>query len=203
MSLIKIRSALESQLMTIAGMVPITSSSIAASTVITTPTPHGLTSGMPIYIVGHTGSTPNINGGRIVTVLSANTFSIPVTVTTGGTGGGFTLTAWENVPFNQPAPFIPYQQVYLLPAQPDDIGFCDTYREKGIFQISLRYPLLNGPVLSATRAELIRTAFKRKTTLIKDNIKVIIENTPTIEQSRPDIDHFLTVIRCIYYAHIQ
>lgn len=202
MSILKVRSALEARLMTIAGMVNISSSSIAASTVITTPTPHGLMTGMDIYISGHTGSTPTINGARIVTVLSANTFSIPVTVTVAGTGGAFTLTSFENRPFTPPSPFIPYQQAYLLPAQPDDLGFSDKYREKGIFQITLRYPLINGPVLSATRAELIRTSFKRKTTLTKDNVTVIIQNTPTIEQSRPDGDRFVTVIRCVYYANI-
>jgi hypothetical protein len=71
-------------------VVPITSSSVANPSVITTPVPHGLTSGQTILIAGHSGSSPTINGERTVTVVTATTFTIPVNVTVGGTGGTFT-----------------------------------------------------------------------------------------------------------------
>jgi hypothetical protein len=69
--------------------VAVTSSSVASPSVITTAT-HGLVSGQSVTIAGHTGSTPDINGTHIVTVINATTFSIPVNVTVGGTGGTVT-----------------------------------------------------------------------------------------------------------------
>lgn len=75
----------------------ITSSSVANPSVITTPTPHGLNSGESITIAGHAGSTPAINGVQIVTVITPNTFSIPVNVTVGGAGGTFVGTGLTDI----------------------------------------------------------------------------------------------------------
>ena len=71
--------------------VPITSSSVANPSVITTPVPHGLTTGDSVLISGHSGSTPSINAEHDVTVVTATTFTIPVNVTVGGTGGTFVV----------------------------------------------------------------------------------------------------------------
>jgi hypothetical protein len=62
----------------------IQANSSAAATVITTTASHGLTTGTNITIKGSTAS-PSLNGSYAVTVLTANTFSIPVNTT----GGGF------------------------------------------------------------------------------------------------------------------
>lgn len=67
--------------------VTITSSSVADPTLITTAASHLLVTGDVITIAGHTGATPDINGAWVATVLSATTFTIPVSVTVGGTGG--------------------------------------------------------------------------------------------------------------------
>lgn len=77
-------------------VIPITSSSVANPSVITTPVPHGLTTGQKILISGHAGSTPAINGQQTVTVTGPNTFTIPVNVTVGGTGGSFVLANTVN-----------------------------------------------------------------------------------------------------------
>ena len=70
--------------------VPITSNSAANPSVVTTPVPHKLTTGDRVLISGVAGSNADINGERVVTVLSATTFSVPVNATTsGGTGGQF------------------------------------------------------------------------------------------------------------------
>jgi len=76
--------------------IPITSSSVANPTTITTPVPHGLATGDIILIAGHSGSTPTINGERTVTVVTTTTFTIPVNVTVGGTGGTFTRGKTNN-----------------------------------------------------------------------------------------------------------
>jgi len=67
----------------------ITSSSAATSSVITTATPHGhaIGSTFQVTISEHTGSTPAINSSYAATATGASTFTIPVTVSVGGTGG--------------------------------------------------------------------------------------------------------------------
>jgi len=74
----------------------ITSSSIAASSVITA-TGHGLLTGDTATIAGHTGSTPAINGVYAITKIDADTFSIPIAVTVGGTGGTATKAAGSSL----------------------------------------------------------------------------------------------------------
>lgn len=68
----------------------ITSNTAATETVITDAT-HGLISGRMIRIV-NSNCVPSIDGEYEVTVLSADTFSIPVAVTTAGTAG-----TWETL----------------------------------------------------------------------------------------------------------
>lgn len=65
----------------------ITSNSVAAATVVTAPG-HGLETGNTIVVSG-SNSTPTIDGSRVVTRLTADTFSIPVTVTVAGTSGAW------------------------------------------------------------------------------------------------------------------
>lgn len=73
-------------------ILPITSISAANPTVITTAINHGLTTGEMVTITG-SNSAPSINGLQTVTVLSSNTFSIPVNVTTAGTLGSVSTYA--------------------------------------------------------------------------------------------------------------
>jgi len=70
-----------------ASTVVVSTSSVANPSVIATATPHGLDSGDTVTIAGHAGSTPSINGDHVATVLTPTTFTIPVNVTVGGTGG--------------------------------------------------------------------------------------------------------------------
>lgn len=65
----------------------VTSSSVANPSIIVTATPHGFANGQIVLIAGHSGSTPDINDEHVATVISPTTFSIPVNVTVGGTGG--------------------------------------------------------------------------------------------------------------------
>jgi hypothetical protein len=67
-------------------VVAITSSSIANPSSILTAA-HKFVTGDTVMIAGHTGSTPAIDGARVVTVVDGTHFTIPVNVTGGGTGG--------------------------------------------------------------------------------------------------------------------
>lgn len=73
----------------------IVSNSVANPTVITTESPHRLTTGETVLIFGVTGSTPDINGERVATVISPTTFSVPVNVTIAGVGGRVTWIPQE------------------------------------------------------------------------------------------------------------
>lgn len=77
-------------------VIPITSNTLANPTVVTTTVPHGLTSGQVILISGVATSDPTINGEQTVTVTSPTTFTVPVNVTTGGTGGSFVKCSTVN-----------------------------------------------------------------------------------------------------------
>lgn len=65
----------------------VVSSSVASPSVIVTTEPHGFASNDKVLIAGHAGSTPDINGEHVATVLSTTSFSIPVNVTVAGAGG--------------------------------------------------------------------------------------------------------------------
>lgn len=63
----------------------ITSASVAASSVITCPG-HGLETGDTI-VIAHSGTTPTLDGSRVVTRVDDDSFTVPVTVTVAGTAG--------------------------------------------------------------------------------------------------------------------
>lgn len=75
----------------IAPPVAVTSSSIANPSVITTAT-NRFVSADTVTLAGHAGSTPDINGDRVATVTGGTTFTIPVNVSGGGTGGTAVLS---------------------------------------------------------------------------------------------------------------
>lgn len=77
-------------------VIPITSNSVAAASVVTCPVPHGLSNGQVVVISGVASSDPTINGERVITYIDALTFSVPVNVTTPGTGGTFTQGSTKN-----------------------------------------------------------------------------------------------------------
>lgn len=72
--------------------VAIGASSIAAATVLDTLVPHGLATGDTVAIAGHIGSTPPVDGTRVVSVIDPTHVSVPVAVTVAGAGGTLTRT---------------------------------------------------------------------------------------------------------------
>jgi hypothetical protein len=65
----------------------ISTSSVANPTVITCSANHPFANGDSVIISGHTGSTPAIDGVYTISNVAATTFTIPVNVSVGGSGG--------------------------------------------------------------------------------------------------------------------
>jgi hypothetical protein len=67
----------------------ITSASVANPTNLLCPAKHRLISGQTVRIAGVTGSTPAVDGDRVVTVIDERNFTVPLNVTVAGAGGSF------------------------------------------------------------------------------------------------------------------
>lgn len=110
--------------------------------------------------------------------------------------------AWQNVGYT-PVTGTPYQACFLLPATPSNPTVGDGfYREQGIFQISLFYPLLAGPGTAEARAQLIRTTFKRGTAMTSGSVSVLVDTTPEIGQGRADDDRWHIPVKIRWSAGI-
>lgn len=111
-------------------------------------------------------------------------------------------TAPENVNYT-PTSGTPFQRINLLRANPENPTIGTThYRELGVFQVSLHYPMNAGPSPAETRAELVRTHFKRGTTLTSGGITVTIDGTPTIASGFVDGDRWVVPVSIPYWANI-
>jgi hypothetical protein len=111
-------------------------------------------------------------------------------------------TEWQNVPFT-PVTGTAYQKAYLLPATPENPTLGDGfYREYGIFQVSLFYPIQTGSAAAEARAQLIRTAFKRGTVMTSGSVKVLVDRTPEIGQGRRDEDRWHVPVKIRWSAGI-
>ena len=79
-------------------------------------------------------------------------------------------TDWENVK-HTPVQGVPYQQVFILFATPDNNEYNGAhYRELGYMQINLMYPPDVGRSAIDARAVLLRATFARGNTFSKDGI---------------------------------
>jgi hypothetical protein len=112
-------------------------------------------------------------------------------------------TAWENVLFN-PTTGVPYQQVNLLAADPNNPSMGDKFRQEvGIFQITLKYTMQTGPGAADARAELLRSIFHRGATFTADGITVTIDRTPTVSMASQDGDRWSLPVKIRWYANIS
>lgn len=111
-------------------------------------------------------------------------------------------TAWENWPFS-PASGVPYQKAHLLRAQPDNAEYGSNYREQGIFQVTLMYPLQTGPALPEARAAMIRETFARGESFSSGGVVVTIDKTPEVTNGRRDEDRWVVPVKIIWHAHVS
>jgi hypothetical protein len=111
-------------------------------------------------------------------------------------------TAFENVKYD-PVVGVPYQKSFLKSNTPDDGQISSqTYFERGFYQVTLFYPLGTGPALAEARAQLIKDAFKRGTSVFSGGVTVIIMNAPSVSGSMVDGDRFTLPITINFQSQI-
>ena len=112
-------------------------------------------------------------------------------------------TAFENAAFT-PVAGTPYQRVNLLPNTPDNsIQGSATYFERGLFQVTLCYPIGTGPSAAETQAQLTRAHFKRGTSMVNSGVTVIVTDTPRVSPAMIDGDRFCISISVPWQAQIS
>ena len=112
-------------------------------------------------------------------------------------------TQWENVLFSPPADGSEYQKVDMLPAAPANPTLGDGFfRELGLMQVLLSYPINKGSGAVYAKAEAIRDWFPRGLSLSSGGITVLIDRTPTVGPGRVANDRFLMPISIRYFANI-
>lgn len=111
-------------------------------------------------------------------------------------------TAWENNAYAPPASTVAYQKAFVLFAEPDNAEYGASYREQGIFQVTLCYPLQTGVGAAAARAELLRTTFKRGSTFTNGGETVIVTRTPEISSGTVDGDRWAVPVKIRFISGI-
>lgn len=111
-------------------------------------------------------------------------------------------TSYDNIEY-KPVNGVPYQKAHFMPATPENPTMGDDYhRIIGIFQVSLFYPINKGTADSGARAELIKTTFKRGTSMTNGSVTVIVNKTPAISPGRRDGDRWHIPVKISWYAGI-
>lgn len=112
-------------------------------------------------------------------------------------------TAWENAQFT-PVSGTPYQRVNLMPNTPDNsTQGGKMYFDRGIFQVTLCYPMGTGPNAAESKAQAVRDWFWRGLSLIEGAITVHITDTPRISPAMVDGDRFCIPVSVSYQAQIN
>lgn len=111
-------------------------------------------------------------------------------------------TAYENAVFT-PVQGTAYQRVNLLPATPDNsIQGSGGYFERGIFQVTLCYPIGVGPATIEDRAQLVRAQFKRGTTMVQGAVAVLVIDTPSVSPAFIDGDRYCIPVSVPFQAQV-
>ncbi len=118
-------------------------------------------------------------------------------------GLGAFPVGWENVTYTPPTDGSAYATVTLLPASPENptlgTGF---YREIGLLQVTLSYPLGNGAGKAYAKAEEIRALFPRGASFASGGLTTRITHTPVIGPGARRDDRYLLVLRLRYSADV-
>jgi Bacteriophage related domain of unknown function len=111
-------------------------------------------------------------------------------------------TAWPNVAITPPA--TGYQRVDFLPATTQNPTFGPSfYRDAGIFQVTLLFPLGGGMGAVIARAEVIKAGFPRGSSYSSGGLTIIINGTPTIGPGRVIEDRMAVPVSIAYFVNVS
>lgn len=112
-------------------------------------------------------------------------------------------TAFENAEFDEPEKD-PFQEAYVLFSDPDNPTMGDEfYRQRGIFQITCRFPLLEGSENAGLHGEILRQGFARGLSLSADGVTTHIERTPAIGNGSNIAGRWVIIVRVTFYADVM
>ena len=111
-------------------------------------------------------------------------------------------TAFENVTF-RPVDGVPYQAAMLMLADPNNSMAGAGWIEQGIFQVSLKYPDGTGPGAAGAQAALVRSHFKKMTTLTNSGVNVVVTATPAIAPGMPIDGRYTVPVSIPFQAQIN
>lgn len=109
-------------------------------------------------------------------------------------------TAYENTTFTS-ITGVPYQKIAFLPAEPDNsIMGSSQFIERGIFQVTLCYPIGTGPAAAEAQSWLIRDWFKRGNTFTEAGQVTVIMKTPRVSAAIFDGDRYTLVVSITFQS---
>lgn len=109
-------------------------------------------------------------------------------------------TEYENIAFT-PTAGIPYQQLHFLPAINASIEISgEASVHRGIYQITLKYPINKGVNPALDKVESIVKAFPKSRTLIEGNTRVICE-LPVYRKLGVDGDRYIYAVSIEYKSY--
>lgn len=112
-------------------------------------------------------------------------------------------TAYENGSY-APVAGTPYQRVNLLPNTPEDAVLgSKIYFERGIFQVTLCYPVGNGPGTAEARAQLVKDLFKRGTSMTQSGLIITVMRAPSAAPAFIDGDRYCIPLSVRYQAQVS
>ncbi|MCA7945568.1 phage tail terminator-like protein [Burkholderia vietnamiensis] len=110
--------------------------------------------------------------------------------------------AWENTAYT-PTLSVAFQRPTLMRASPENPAMGSAmYRDVGVFQVMLCYPLNGGAGAADDRAKLVRSWFPRGSSLTTQGITVMIQKTPTIGPGASDGSFWCVPVSIPYFANI-
>lgn len=93
-----------------------------------------------------------------------------------------------------------YQRADVLFAEPDNAEYGANFQDRGFLQVTLCYPLAQGLDDIMTRAELLRTTFRRGAGFTSGSTTVTVNRTPQILPGQAEDTVFSVPVRIPFTA---